>query len=407
MTDPRRHFPTWCPKGLLGRRRPAQTLTEFAIVAPVLVTILLFSAYFYELIQIKLKTQEVARFAAWEFTGIPLHDYKDGSTDKFSGAKSTITQEVERRYANLKSGDTGTQDKAFAVRWDPPQVRAQDQLEPKIPGGQLANQIFNLATLIMDLWSMQAYTHGNWVLAVMMGLHQIENRNIFGARGSRFNPPKKWGFNTKGYPKVTVSLRYQNMIIPKYFMEGSTGWYKGSGGEVQHFKVSERRFQETVAVVADSWKLHSGEDVDGPKDRNDGSGTAYFKQVDRMAFVSPSVRGFYKGYTTALGFFMELIQLLAMQPPLTMEITETTLVAKAYGRDGSDSAKGTVEINEDDGKNSYDTIPFKPNSEYVKTFEKRGKHFMGCDEPEQLGCFDSTSQNNPFGDFVEPPPETP
>ena len=58
-------------------------------------TLLLFSIYFYEVIQIKLKTQEVARFAAWEFTGYPLHDYDRGRADGFSDAKSAILGDVE------------------------------------------------------------------------------------------------------------------------------------------------------------------------------------------------------------------------------------------------------------------------------------------------------------------------
>lgn len=392
--------------GRLGRHRPAQALVEFAIAAPVMVTLLLFSIYFYELIQIKLKTQEVARFAAWEFTGYPLHDYKDGKTNQFGSVKGSILDDVARRYANLKSCDTGQQDKALAVSWQPPRVRAQDQLEPKIPGGNLVNMAFNIITLFLDLWSMKSFTHNNVPLMMMMGLHMIENQTIFGARASRFNPPGKWGFNKKGYPKVTVTVRYQNLMIPRAFMEGRTGWYKGSDGPVQHFRISERRFEETVAVVADSWRLHYGDDIDGPRDKNNSSDKPYYKQVDRMAFVTPTIRGVVKGYTLTFSIVMDLIQLLAMQPPLTMEATETTLVAKAYGRDGNTS-KGKISIAEDDETREYDSIPMKSGSEYEKSFEKRGKNFMGCDEPEQLGCFDSTSQDNPFGGFVEPPPENP
>lgn len=383
------------------RRRRGQALVEFAIVAPVMVTTLLFAIYFYELIQIKLKTQEIARFAAWEFTGYPLHDYHSGKPNQFSGVRSSILQDAGRRYANLKSGDTGNQNKVLAVEWSAPQIRARDQDEPRIPGGNLANKVFTAATTIIDLLAALAYAKhaDNLVFLGMMGIHTLENSVIFGARTNIFNPPKRWGFNTKGYPTVTVRLRYNNLMIPTSFMEGNTGWYTA-----RHFKITRRHFEETVTLVADSWRLHQGEDVKGPRDQVDSSNTAYFKQVERMAFVSPGIQDVVGGALQVVAYVMDAIQLIAMHPPLFMKPTETTLVSIAYGRDNQ---KGTVTIQEDDKGRPYDTMPFKPGSEYEKSYDKRGNNFMGCNEPEKLGCFDSLSQNNPFGDFVEPPPETP
>lgn len=205
-------------------------------------------------------------------------------------------------------------------------------------------------------------------------------------------------------------MRYKNLMLPQYFMDGqNTGWYKDSGGSVAHFKRRtgrDSRFEEKAALVVDSWRLHNGEDINGPRDVNGDTGRAYYKQVDRMAFVTNSVRDFLKGYLQVLRMPLSIISMMAMQPPLSVEPTETTLVSMNY-KDGNRST-GQVTIREDSGQNGpsnvpYDTAPFGADDEYQKTFEKRGEHFMGCKDPEKLGCFDSTSQDNPFGSFVEPP----
>jgi hypothetical protein len=397
-----RHLPTlaWHAR----RRRRAQALVEFAITVPVMVTLLLFSIYFYEIIQIKLKTQEVARYAAWEYTGFPLHDYDSGKTNGFGDAKNEITGDISKRYVNLKSGDRGQQNKWLMVEWSPPRVRMRDQKEPRIPGGGLANTIFTVASWVIDFWSMKAFTHGNPVLAVMMGIHKVDGKRIFGARGKRFNPPGKWGFNKKGYPKAEVSVRYRNLLLPRYFMEGTTGWYKGSGGPVKHYDVSDTTFEDHATVVADSWRLHHGDSVDGPKDLRGSEDTAYYKTVDRMAFVTPKIRKAVKLYLQIGNIILAVMSIASTQPPLSVDPVETTLVSKAYD---SGPSSGKVTIPEDHGDVPYDTSPLGGDDEYEATLEKRGNNFMGCKDPEKLGCFDSVSQDNPFGPFVEPPPENP
>ncbi len=374
------------------RSRRAQALTEFAIVAPVMVTCLLFAMYFYEVIQVKLKTQEIARFAAWEFTAHPLHDYRTGKTNGFSGAKGEIRADVLVKYANLKSGTLGVQSKAFAVGWLPPLVTMRDQGEPRIPGGSLVNQIFTFAGYAIDFLSVQGMSYSNPVLLAMMAGYYGEKYTWFGAGYNRFNPPGKWKFNKKGYPKVRVRLRFNNLLINRKFMQS---WF-GPG----HFLGRRRTFRETATVVADSWRLNYGDDIKGKVDRS----KAYFKQVDRMAFVTPSIRNGMKLWTTFIQAASGFIALLAMHPPLTMNPTETALVSIAYK--DQDPHSGQIEVKEDhqDGPQKYDTMPMNyKDSELVKALKMRKNNFMGCNEPEKLGCFDSLASDNPFGDYVLPP----
>lgn len=377
------------------RSRRAQALTEFAIVVPVMVTCLLFAMYFYEIIQVKLKAQEVGRFAAWEFTSFPLHDYKDGKTNGFSAARTGITTDVVKKYANLKSGTLGAQSKAFAVGWTPPVVIMRDQIEPKIPGGSLANMVFIFAGIVVDIWAVKNMNFSNIVLDLMMVGYYSEKYQWFGAGYNRFNPPKKWGFNPKGYPQVKVRLSYENLLINKKFMQS---WFGP-----KHFLAKKHRFTETVAVVADSWRMNYGENIEGTKHED----KPYYRQVDRMAFVTPSIRSGIKAYSTIIQAFTGILALWAMQPPLTMDPTETALVSKAYKDQDPSSGKIEVKEDHDDGNQKYDTSPMKEGSEYEKSLKVRHNNFMGCPDPEKLGCFDSLGSDNPFGDYVLPPETTP
>jgi hypothetical protein len=331
--------------------------------------------YFYEVIQIKLKVQEVARYAAWEFTGYPLHNYDDGDNAQlFSTAKSAITADIDERYTDLKSATDGPGNAWLMVGWDPPRVRLKNGTEPKIPGGSLVNTIFNVLGFVIDAARVRALETENPVYAAMMIGYKVEETQVYGAGYSIFNPPKKWNFNTKGYIKAEVTLRWRNLMMPKYFMDGnSTGWYKGQ----KHFSGTKTRFEhrgaETAALVADSWRLDQGKDV---LEKNSGKSTAFFKQVDRMAFVSPGVRNALQWVGTAMMICTGALAIGATQAPLSMDPTETTLVSKNYKDKDPDSGK--ITLSEDKGDQTYDTAPMPPDSEYEKTLKARGPNFMGC-----------------------------
>lgn len=373
------------------RSRRAQALTEFAIVAPVMVTSLLFAMYFYEIIQVKLKAQEIARFSAWEFTSFPLHDYNSGKTNGFDGASGEIHADALQKYSNLKSGTPGHQKQAFAVGWKAPTVSMRDQKEPRIPGGAMVNTLFTFAGYAVDFFTVMGMNYSNPVLLAMMAGYYGEKTQWFGSGYNRFNPPKKWKFNAKGYAQVTVRLQYENLLIGKKFM---SDWFGP-----KHFMARKLRFTEKAAVVADSWRLNYGENIEGTKHKS----KPYYKQVDRMAFVTPAIRTGMKVWTTLIQVAAGVTAICALHPPLTMNPTETALVSKAYKDGDPASGKITVKEDHDDGPQEYDTSPMKGDSEYEKSLKVRKSNFMGCHDPEKLGCFDSLSSDNPFGDYVLPP----
>jgi hypothetical protein len=394
-----------------GQSRRAQALVEFAIVVPVMVTCLLFSMYFYEVIQVKLKVQEVARYAAWEFTAYPLHNYKDGKFG-YSDAKSAIQTDIGSRYKDLKSATEGNGNAWMMIEWQAPRVRFRDADEPKLPGGAGVNMAFTALGYIIDFARMASFSTGNPVYMLLQAGYMGEQANFFGGALNRFNPPSRWKFNKKGYVGAMVTLKWRNLLVPKYFMEGSSGWYKDAGGAaVKHFSGTKTTFTggndfdkpdggaEVVNLLADSWRLDQGDDIEGTQHKD----RAFFKQVDRMAFVSPAIKNGIKTLVvTPLQIAAGVLALVATQPPLTMDPMETALVSKNYK--DQNPASGTVTLQEDKDRVSYDTAPLAPNSQYLETLKKRGASFMGCREPEKLGCFDSLSSENPFASGQ---PETP
>ncbi|MCD6498089.1 MAG: pilus assembly protein [Deltaproteobacteria bacterium] len=387
---------------LRPRRRKGQAIVEFALVVPIMVTILLFAMYFYELNQVKLKVQEAARYAAWEMTAYPLHDYSKTSQGQYyTKARNSVLLDAMPRYLNLRSTDKLPGNSYVTIGWTPPIITMHDQMEPKIPSGRDLvgfdlNMVFNFVGFLADVWSAMSFKHKNPVLVAMMAGYWSEQVKFFGGRFNRFNPPSRWGFNTKGYPAVTVRLRFRNKFIPNKFMDGA-----GQLFSKRHVMAKRFTLRERTALVADSWRLHYGDNVDN----NAGKDTAYWKAVDRMAFVSPAIRN---GVRTLLVIpiqtltWLTAIATFGYAPPPTADPMATTVVSHAY-KNGN-PASGQITLNEDKGSHAYDTAPDKEGSEYRKTFKDRGNNFMGCSEPERLTCGSTLSSDNPFGDYVVPPP---
>jgi len=394
-------------------RRKGQALTEFALTVPVMVTALLFAIFFYEINHLKMKTQEMSRYAAWEFTGYPLHDYAESKqSSMYDTAEGSVKGDFDQRFANLESTNTMGGSKYITVSWRAPTLQLKNEIEPKIPSGRELglpinlNTVFNLVTTVIDVLAMLRFKDPNPVLELMMGFHKIEENLVFGASMNRFNPPKRWGFNDKGYVHSKVRLIYRNEFIPRRFMNKKGGMYDTSMGHNEHFMASRLRFEENAAVVADSWRLHYGDSID----HDSGNDKAYWKAVDRMAWVSKSVRNVVMKTLISMPtrLLVGLISVAAggtgyIAVPPDMDPMKIALVSKAYK--DQNPASGQVRLNEDSGSHSYDTSPNAEDSDYRGTFDKRGENFMGCPEPESMTCGPSLSTDNPFGDFIVPPAE--
>ena len=380
-------------------RDEGQALTEFAIVVPVIVLVLMFSVWFGELVTIKLKTQEAARYTAWEVTAYKMHDYGKGPSSVSSMSNQAIakaTKEASRRYADLNSTTTvskGT--RIFSAKWTKPLIVTVNQQEEAIYGGAIVNFIFNVAAAVLDVFSALQFKNGNVVAMALVAL----GKDYGGARTARMFGSSEWGFNKSGYVTATVFTMVENKW-----------WNRGVGRFFM--KPMFVSFQESHGVLADTWNLYDGSSVYTKGDRPGlNKGKAYWKQVDRIYFVNKRTRGV--GKTIINGFKIIMRIALAMAFSFSSsglnesDFMQTSVVSNDYG-----GKTGQVELQVDRGQKKFDSSPacgatgacpggdsLKP---YGETLKARGKYFMGCKIEMQLGCPSSTlNQGNPFGDYLD------
>ena len=372
---------------------------EFAIVVPLVIMVFMFSMWFTELVQIKLKVQEAARYAAWEATAYKLHDYDQGGkglTGLSSTMSSSIKADTMLRYANMDSADITPSFRIMSASWTPPLVFTIDQQEEAIPGGGVVNFIFGIAATIFDLISALSYKNGNIVAMSMVAM----GKDYGGAGSARTFGSPEWGFNKRGYVNAMVSTWVTN----QWFNRGIGSMVLPNMGVM---------LMDKHAVLADSWRLNSGTSVPDKQQAirpGVSKSSPYWKQVDRIYMVNRRTRGVAKGwvnfYRSMMLAAVAFTGSTSMPPNLNNnDFVQTTLVSKNY----TDANSGQIDITQDRGATKkYDTSPLCAScsggdilKDYGKTLKDRGKNFMGCKQEMSLGCPSSSlSSDNPFGDYV-------
>jgi hypothetical protein len=388
-----------------------QALVEFAIVAPLIVMILLFAIWFYELLFIRLKAQEAARYAAWEATAYKLHDYAKGKSELSklaSSMQTSVIADTMVRYSALNSSQPGLgsastlglQHTLLASSWAQPVVLVTNASEEQIPGGWIPNLLLSVAGNLFDWISALNYKDLNPVATSLVAL----GKDMGGAMTNRLFGNSDWGFNSHGYVEARVGILVKN----EFFNRGLVGFLNNTLVSHHHqtFMVYEKH-----GVLADSWWLDDGSNVYGGDKSPGRTSTAYAKQIDRMYLVNDRTRGVAKGFATgvwavgnaALGLVMS-----TASPDITLDdFTRASVVSLSFG---DNTYKGQANIKQD-GRPSdnvkYDTAPATKSQgssdlqEFGKTLDARGVYFMGCDKEMSLGCPSATlSQENPFGSYV-------
>ena len=406
----------------LRRERSGQALVEFAIISPLIVMMLLFSIWFYEVVQIKLKVQEAARYAAWEATAHPQHDYKKGWLDllvKQGTMILSVSAESMLRYQDLNSTELlsgvtpsidptallSSANRGLSAEWSSPHITLVPGVEEMIYGGSVANYIFMVGGALFDLASAANYTSGN-ALAASLG---VAGRAGGWAGASQTVGPIIWGFNPAG--QVTSSA--MTYVTNSWFEGGVMGFLRddvGLGGQVlPNPGVS---LEETHHLLTDSWRLNDGQSL--PKAITSGSkgpgvhkGKAYWEQVNRMYMANSIAKGLLKSAVTVVkGLLDTALQLSGTGADSGLSVSDmvqTALVSRGY----SSSFLGMVGIKQDmPTYQFYDTAPHGRTGDgsvlqkYGDTLKDRGEHFMGCKQKMSLGCPSSSLQGDIFGEFI-------
>lgn len=339
-------------------RRGAATV-EFALVVPLLVSILMFSMYLADIVRAKLKLQEASRYIAWEMTSYTLSDYATADHDQaFTTALNATVSEARERYKDFDSIEPNVQF-GFMLRADPAEVDIQDQvvagvdLSRVFPSGGTGDEV--------------AQATGKTI-------------NFFLDR---------FKFNTKGQVQVEVTSRLTNRLLPRQYLQKEQGGFfavdNWGGRDLNDMQVKNR-----FTLIANGWQLPDGADARVKPRRagvHDGDTQhGLFLQVDRMKFLG-------------VGSYMDQVGLDQLADVATFifpDFLGPFVVSHNYwpgdaqgcSKDKHGAYAGLNNLDnypglDDDKQRCFDTVPFRDtqaydDSLYRSIFMARGENFMGC-----------------------------
>jgi hypothetical protein len=372
---------------------------------PIVVLVVWFAIYFWEVIQVRLKLQEASRFAAWEFTSYPLHDYDGDTGSRFDDYESEVADLTGDLYEDLDSSDRasilGGGNSFLATGWELDPIRLHDETPPDLTGDWMVELGLDVL-LTLEAWIeslLTSVTNPYAAGPVLWSTRHVASID------------REWGFNTRGFVTVDVRARVNNLMVPERF-RGITSLEFENGRWVR----DSLRLSEHSGLLADTWRLNDGRDVE----HGDTSG-GYYEQVNRMYLLDSEEAGTAIALMEALAtecWFAPMIDILP-NPQEVPDATEPVVVSYNHHVDQD----GRVTLQTDGGRQTFDTAPltvpafpveddfgFEDDEDavppYQQVLDNRGEYYMGCEEPMNASCGAGLGTDNPFGDGVHwPPPE--
>lgn len=369
------------------RRTRGGATVEFALVVPLLITMILFSLFFTELIHARLELQEASRYAAWELTSYNLDDLgAEGNPDPqkaFEIAKNEVVKEATDRYKDLDSIEDNQPFSPFAD-YDGIKVTATEE---------------KITTIDKNIDTSGV------VGTIVSGV----NKSLSGLLGFV-------GFDPYGKVEVTVTANMHPKMLPRHYLdEGPSGFFESDqwGG----IDLSTLKLKNRYTMIASSWALPDGADDRDEQGRagwhesknRDGKSNStpsgLWRQVNRMSFL-----GLKNAFETKFGGAKVINFLGKFLPnpvgtyvvshaywPITDDdplhgsgqpCNKPTFYEFAHGglADLDEGTKGYPGVDFDKSR-CYDTSPFRDrgtygDSLYIKMFKARGSWFMGCKNPQ-------------------------
>lgn len=357
------------------RRSPRGAATvEFALSVPILVMILMFSMYLTDLVRAKLKLQEAARYAVWEMTSYALSDFATSKHDAaFEDARQEAHTEWVERFKDLDSVEPDARSENMVARYRDVQGtitnREIDFLETGVLDSPTTSEGGGLAGQILGPISNGA----EWML-------------------------NQWGFNNKGWVESDVQMNFDNVILPRRYLDsGQGGFFKTDtfGGR----SLASLQLRSRYSMYANGWNMPDGGDAI-VRSRRAGQHTegdlnqphGLYMQVDRMVFL---------GLAKALDD-LGIGDIIDKVAKIVPNFLGTFVVSRNYSL-GSQRAecnglvgyedqptgglhvmhKDDFELLDHERPDCFDTAPFRDemtygNSNYIKVYKARGEFYMGC-----------------------------
>jgi hypothetical protein len=366
-------------------------------MVPIIVLVLWFAIYFWEVIQVRLKLQEAARFAVWEFTSYPLHDYDGETGSRFDDFEEEVADLTMDLYEDLDSSDGasgaggGEANYFLATGWELERVRLRDSEPPDLTGDWMVELGLDV------LLTLEA-----WIESMLTSITNIyASGPVLWATRNVSSIDRRWGFNDQGWVSVDVRARVNNLMVPERF-RGITSLEFENGRWVR----DSLRLTEHSALLADSWRLNDGRDV-----RHGDTSGGFYEQVNRIYLLD---RDEATAAIAAIGVlraacYVAPMSSLLLAPQDTPDAADPVVVSLNHhvGEDGR------ITLQVEDGRSTFDTAPLTvphqgeggdDSTPYQDTLDNRGEYFMGCEEPMNAACGDGMGTENPFGDGVHWPP---
>jgi len=241
------------PRATVDRRRFEQgsSVVEVALIAPLLIALILWSNYLFELSAAKIKQQEIARFLSWELTSYPLSDLDSlDHQGRFEHARREAIAETARRYAGFSGHGYSQRQRGFVataslvedgLALEPAALDAASQIE--VPGGSVFGDFQGV-----------------------LGLVGSAQEQVL----------RRYGFNVDHVgATATVRVQVENRLMPRTLL-GSSLFPE----RLDRIELEPAR----MLLQSDTWVLPDGRDVDLPG-RTDGEDALFRKQVNRIALL--------------------------------------------------------------------------------------------------------------------------
>ncbi len=334
-------------------------IVESTILFVAMIAILLWTHVLLDIALAKIKTQEVVRYAAWEFSGYQLSDYSEGGSQSkhntlVNKAKDAIRQDTQDRYSH-------SLDSAYNYR------------NPKKEFKPLSLSQYELTNLMVNNKDLTELSILNTIINII---------NLFG--GGLFGTSP---FNNKGYVEVTASIAIHinesnpnKWQIQNRFMQDSQ---RGFFHERMYGAFRQKTLREKFYLLVDDWSIYDGRSVypemfsQGGTQANDYHYQKVVEKVSMWGNLGSQIQ-------INDGQMQSLLGMEGFDPIKTRLAT-----VRFKNPPGSQDDSGTVKLEVSGGQNVFATAPYCENEngadpyssctgEYKNIHQKRGNCYMGC-----------------------------
>ncbi len=331
-------------------------MVETALIAPIFVVLVMWAAFFYDFVQLRIKVLEASRFAAWEFTAYPLSDYATGNHGAaYTAAVGHVRTDVTDLYTSLDSADRApTAHQRLATRYSFEGVTFSNgpvrMLSGNVPDIEPDSDLGDVTSFVLD--------------SVGDALDYVLNR---------------MGYNDRGLVTAEVTARIEHALMPRTFLPE---FYSVDMYPTPSYTISARS-----AVVADGWTLHDGRPI-VQEEEYPYEEYPFFVQVQRGHTLGLT------GAVPGLSTFFDLVDQVGdhledffnLPNPLNARLTTKRYELPPGGN--------TLGLDTDETQKEFDTLPVRENcrfdacptdeSAYGQTLKMRGDYYMGCPVAESM-----------------------